>query len=148
MEGAIKHTLGIKDKDKDKKGGGGLFGGNKNKEQEKKDKGKGGFISNRFKKGDDDKVEGRASGFTGLFSEPGGAGAAGESDGGLCEYNPSVENEGQSGGTGGGMYEVTSSGLCFCTCVTSHLLGAETRGYMCRSRSRQHDHMTLTQSGS
>lgn len=135
MEGAIKHTLGIKDKDTNKKGGVGgglsLFGGNKNKDQGKKDEGKGGFFSNLLKKGDDNKGEGKASGFTGLFSEPGGAGAAGESDGGVCEYNPSEKNEGQSGGTGGGMYEEvvftsvpvrTPQSLSVRqTCVTSHL---------------------------
>ncbi|KAK2824713.1 hypothetical protein Q5P01_021888 [Channa striata] len=108
VEGAIKSALGGKDKSGDKKktgggGGGGfsLFGGNKKKEQGGADEGKGGFISNMFDKGDDNKAGGKKSGFSGLFAEQGGAGAAGVADGGVCEYTPPGENAGASGGAGG-----------------------------------------------
>ncbi|XP_041802898.1 uncharacterized protein LOC121613530 [Chelmon rostratus] len=96
---AAKDILGVggKDEDEDDKKGGVLafFGGNKKEEEEEKKKGglfsfgddkkkdddKGGFFSNLLDT-DDDKEKDKKSGFTGLFTEQGGPGAAGGDQGG------------------------------------------------------------------
>ncbi|XP_026165150.1 uncharacterized protein LOC113131749 isoform X2 [Mastacembelus armatus] len=108
VEGAVKSALGVKDKDKkDKKAGGGgilsVFGGDKKKDNSNKDEGKGGFFSNVFDKEDNNKGTPKKSGFSGLFSEQEGAGAASGGDGdfvGMAEESevpkgPSVEGGGE-----------------------------------------------------
>ncbi|KAI3363539.1 hypothetical protein L3Q82_012141 [Scortum barcoo] len=99
VEDAVKSALGVKDKgkDKDKKKGGisSLFGGDKKKKEEKE---KGGFFSKIFDKDNDGKTE-KKSGFSGLFNEQEGAGAAG-----------GTEGETVGGGEGSGGFEVVGGG--------------------------------------
>ncbi len=94
----MKNALGVGDKDKDddeKKGGiFSFFGGDDKKEKEKdkggpfsfgddkkKDEEKGGFFSKIFDKDDDDEGKEKKSGFSGLFTELEGVGAAGGNEG-------------------------------------------------------------------
>lgn len=115
VEGAVKSTLGIKDKEKKK---GGIFGGDKNKEEDKggifsfgQDKKKkedkkdeGGFFSKILHKDDnDDKGKPKKSGFQGLFAEGGEGGATegGAMEGGAMEGG-AIEGGAIGGGEAGG----------------------------------------------
>ncbi|XP_041863564.1 eukaryotic translation initiation factor 4B1-like [Melanotaenia boesemani] len=111
VEGAVKNALGVKDKNKaEKKGGGGIlsmFGGGKDKNEKdkvkekggqfgddkKKDEDKGGFFSKVFDKDDNGaKGEQKKSGFNGLFTEGEGGGAVG--GGGEGAVGGGGENQG------------------------------------------------------
>lgn len=88
----MKKSLGVEDKKKKEKKGGGFmsFGGDKDREKKEKEGGMfsfgddkkkddEGFFSKVFHKHDDDneKVKQKQSGFDGLFAEPGSAGSGG-----------------------------------------------------------------------